>query len=126
MNKALILGHLGKDPEIRNFESGKVANFSLATTERRKDKDGNRIDETEWHKVSAWGKLAEIIEKYVKKGDQILIEGKIVTRSYEKEGEKRYSTEIIAREMKMISGKKPSNSQPTSVENQSPQNDLPF
>lgn len=96
VNKAILLGNVGKDPEIKAFEGGrKVANFTLATTESYKDKNGDRVDNTEWHNIAFWGPVVDVIEKYVKKGSQLYIEGKIRTRSYEaKEGGKKYITEI--------------------------------
>lgn len=97
LNRATILGHLGKDPEIRTMNSGdKVANFSIATSERW-TKNGEKVEKTHWHNIVVWGKLAEIVERYVKKGSKILIEGAIETREWEKDGVKRYSTEIILR-----------------------------
>jgi len=108
VNKVILIGNLGKDPEIRQLETGvKVASFSMATTESYKGKDGNRVDQTEWHNIVLWRGLAEIAEKYLKKGNTIYIEGKIRTRSWEdKEGNKRYTTEIIGDNMTMIGGKK--------------------
>ncbi|MBX9853573.1 MAG: single-stranded DNA-binding protein [Cytophagaceae bacterium] len=106
INKVILVGNLGKDPEIRTMESGrKVANFSLATTESYKDKNGERVDQTEWHNIVFWGPIAEVIEKYLKKGSQIYVEGKIRTRSYEdKEGNKKYITEILGDKMTMLGG----------------------
>ncbi|MDD2286822.1 MAG: single-stranded DNA-binding protein, partial [Paludibacter sp.] len=83
MNKAIIIGNVGKDPEIKKFDNGQVANLTIATTEKY-TKNGEKVEVTEWHNIVATGKLSEIIEKWVKKGDKILIEGKIRTRSYEK------------------------------------------
>lgn len=101
MNKAILIGNVGKQPEIRKTQSGiSVANFSLATSKKVKGED-----KTEWHRVVAWDKLAEIIEKYVNKGDKIMIEGEIETREYEKEGRKVYTTEIRAWNMEMLGGK---------------------
>lgn len=107
-NKVNLIGRLGKDPEIKRLESGQiVANFSIATSETFKDKEGQKQEKTEWHNIVAWGKLAEIIEKYVKKGDEIVVEGKLTNRSWEdKEGHKRYTTEVLVREMLMLGGKK--------------------
>jgi single-strand DNA-binding protein len=105
MNKAIIIGNVGKDPEIKKFDNGQVANLTIATTEKY-NKNGEKVELTEWHNIVATGKLSEIIEKWVKKGDKILIEGKIRTRSYEKNGEKRYVTEIFALNMEMLGGKR--------------------
>ncbi|HEX8547867.1 MAG TPA: single-stranded DNA-binding protein [Cytophagaceae bacterium] len=104
VNKVILVGHLGKDPEIRALESGrKVANFTLATTESYKDKNGERVDSTEWHNISFWGPIADVIEKYLKKGSQIYVEGKIRTRSYEdKDKVKKYVTEIVGNTMTML------------------------
>lgn len=96
VNKAILIGNLGADPEIRTLESGdKVANISIATSEKWKDKNtGERKEKTEWHRVSVWGNLAGICEQYLKKGSKVYIEGKIETRSWEQDGQKKYSTEI--------------------------------
>lgn len=98
VNKVILVGNLGKDPELRSFEGGNVvANFSLATTEVYRDKAGNRVDHTEWHNIAMWGKLADIAGKLLHKGSKIYLEGKIKSRSWDdKEGNKRYTTEIIA------------------------------
>ncbi len=104
VNKAILIGNLGKDPEVRHFEGGgSVANFTLATTEVYKDKTGNRVENTEWHNIAAWRGLAGVAEKYLKKGSKVYIEGRIRTRSYDdKDGNKRYVTEIIADSMRML------------------------
>ncbi len=106
VNKAILIGHLGSDPEVRTIESGtKVVNFSIATTERYKDKNGNPIDKTEWHNVVMWRGLAEIAEKWLKKGSQVYIEGRLRTRSWDDQnGNKRYTTEILADNMTMLGG----------------------
>jgi len=98
VNKVILVGNLGKDPEIR-YTNGSVpvASFSLATTEYYKDKNGNRQEITEWHNIVAWRNLAELAEKYLKKGKQVYVEGKIRTRNWDdKDGNKRYTTEVIA------------------------------
>lgn len=104
INKVILVGNLGKDPEVRSLDAGrKVANFSLATTETYKNKNGERVEQTEWHNIVYYGPVAEVIEKYLRKGSQIYVEGKIRTRSYEdKEGVKRYTTEIIGDTMTML------------------------
>lgn len=104
VNKVILVGNLGKDPELRYTPSGAaVATFSLATTERYKDRDGNRQEKTEWHNVVAWRQLAEICGKFLHKGKQVYIEGKIQTRSYDdRDGNKRYITEIVADQMQML------------------------
>jgi single-strand DNA-binding protein len=106
INKVILVGNLGKDPEIRAIDGGrKVATFSLATTESYKDKKGERVDKTEWHNIVFWGPIADVIEKYLKKGSQIYLEGKITNRSYEdKEGVKKYITEIVGQNMTMLGG----------------------
>ena len=103
VNKAIIIGRVGGDPGIRTVGESKVANFSVATSEKYKDKNGEKQEKTQWHRVTAWRQLAEIIEKYVKKGILVYIEGKIEYREYESEGVKKYATDIVASEMKMLS-----------------------
>jgi single-strand DNA-binding protein len=107
INKAILVGNLGADPEMRATQSGnKVATFNLATTERFKGKDGKIQDTTEWHRIVAWGRLAEICGEYLHKGSRVYLEGKIQTRAWDdKDGNKRYTTEIVAREVKMLSPK---------------------
>jgi single-strand DNA-binding protein len=107
VNKVILVGNVGKDPEVRYLENGvAVAQFTLATSEVYKDKSGNRATRTEWHNIVAWRNLAEIVEKYVKKGNPLYIEGKITSRSYDaKDGSKRYVTEIVANELKMLGSK---------------------
>ena len=104
VNKAILVGNLGKDPELRYTPSGiAVATFSLATTERYKDRDGNRQEKTEWHNIVAWRQLAEICGKFLHKGKQVYIEGKIQNRSYDdRDGNKRYISEIVADQMQML------------------------
>jgi single-strand DNA-binding protein len=108
VNKVILIGNLGKDPEVRHLESGAVvANFSLATSETYKDrKTGEKITQTEWHNVVIWRGLAEVAEKYLKKGSSVYIEGKLRSRSWDdKDGIKRYTTEILADVMTMLGGK---------------------
>lgn len=106
-NRVVLIGNVGKDPEIRSTTSGvPVATFALATSEMWKDKDGLPQERTDWHNVVAWRKLAEIIQEIVKKGSRLLVEGKIQTRSYEKNGEKRYVTEIVADNVLLLDGRK--------------------
>ncbi len=104
VNKVILVGNLGKDPELRYTASGTaVATFSLATSERFKGRDGQMQDKTEWHNIVAWRQLAEICGKYLHKGKQVYIEGKIQTRSYDdRDGNKRYITEIVADQMQML------------------------
>lgn len=104
VNKVILVGNLGKDPEVRYTPAGvAVASFSLATTESYKDRDGQRQSKTEWHNVVAWRQLAEICGKYLHKGKQVYIEGKLQTRKWQdRDGNDRYSTEIIADQMQML------------------------
>ncbi|MDP2525864.1 single-stranded DNA-binding protein [Maribacter dokdonensis] len=103
-NKVQLIGHLGQDPEIVNLEGGnKLAKFSIATTDSYKNANGEKVDDTQWHNIVAWGKTAEIVENYLIKGKQVAIEGKLTHRSYEtKEGDKRYITEIRCNELLML------------------------
>ncbi len=107
VNKVILVGRLGKDPEVRNLDNGAtVANFTVATSESYKDKTtGEKKEVTEWHNIVLWRGLAEIAQKYLHKGDLVYIEGKLRTRSWEKEGVTRYITEIIADNMTMLSTK---------------------
>ena len=104
INKAILIGNLGADPELRYTQSGTpVASFRIATTERWKDKDGNQQEQTEWHNIVAWSRLAEICGEYLNKGSRVYIEGKLQTRKWQdQKGNDRYTTEIVAREMKML------------------------
>jgi len=105
VNKAILVGNLGKDPELRYTPSGTaVCSFSLATTDRFKNKQGEQQERTEWHNIVVWAGLAEICGKYLTKGKQVYIEGRIQNRSYDdRDGNKRYITEIVANEMQMLS-----------------------
>ena len=106
-NKVQLIGNLGNDPEIITLESGnKLAKFSIATNESYKNAMGEKVTDTQWHNIIAWNKTAEIIEKYVTKGNEIAIEGKLTSRSYEnKEGEKKNITEVVCNELLMLGGK---------------------
>ena len=103
-NKVQLIGHVGQEPEIKTFDGGKkLANITLATNENYTNNKGEKVEQTHWHRISAWGKVADIIEKYVIKGKEIAIEGKLTYKSYEdKNGEKRFFTEIIASELLLI------------------------
>jgi single-strand DNA-binding protein len=106
VNKVILVGNLGKDPEVRHLEGGaSVANFTLATSEYYKDKSGSRIEQTEWHNIVVWRGLADVAEKYLKKGMTVYIEGKIRTRSYDKDGVKHYKTEIVGDALTILSKK---------------------
>ena len=104
LNKAMVIGNLGRDPEMRYTQGGQaVTNFSVATSRRWTGQDGEPREDTEWHRIVAWGKLAEICNEYLSKGSSVYIEGRIQTRQYEdREGVTRYTTEIVAREMQML------------------------
>ena len=103
-NKVQLIGNLGNDPEIINLESGKtLAKFAIATNENYKNTNGEKITDTQWHNIVAWGKNAQIIEKYVTKGKEVAIEGKLTSRSYDdKNGNKRYITEVVCNELLML------------------------
>ena len=108
VNKVILLGNVGKDPEIRSTPGGTmVANFTLATSDRQKDAQGNWQDRTEWHNLVAFTRLAEIVRDYVKKGSKLFVEGKIQTRSWDdkESGQKRYRTEIIVNDLSLLSGR---------------------
>lgn len=142
INKAILVGHVGNDPEVRHLEGGTpVANFRLATSETYNNRNGERVTQTEWHSIVVWRGLAEVVEKYVKKGSQLYIEGRIRTRAWEdREGNKRYTTEIVCDNLQML-GKRndspgeqnyESNAQPTQSPSSEapttpePDDDLPF
>ena len=109
LNRATLIGNLGQDPELRTTPQGSnVCSFTLATSDRYKDKNGEWQDVTDWHRIVFWDKLAEIAGEYLKKGSRVFIEGKIKTRSYEKDGETKYITEIIGHNMLMLSAKEQS------------------
>ena len=114
VNKVILLGNLGRDPEVRHLENGRaVANFSIATSETYKDRNGERQTKTEWHNVVLWTPLAEIAEKYLKKGNQVYIEGKLTSRSYDdKDGVTKYITEVVGREMTLVGGRPDGSSAP--------------
>ena len=138
VNKVILIGNLGKDPEVRHLEGGAtVCNFPLATTESYKDKNGQRQDQTEWHNIVLWRGLADVAEKYLKKGSQIYLEGKLRTRTWDdKEGNKHYKTEVVGESFTML-GRPKSHDENNQQQNQQQQNtqqpigdagadDLPF
>ena len=131
LNKVILVGNLGKDPEVRHLEGGvAVASFSLATSDSYKDKSGQRVEQTEWHNIVVWRGLAESAEKYLKKGMTIYIEGKLRTRSWDdKEGHKRYMTEIVGDTFTILSKKEstiqPDNDKGTNIGSKTG-DDLPF
>ena len=107
LNKAMLIGNLGRDPEVRAVSSGvKVANFTLATNESYTDRNGQKVDKTEWHRVVMWRGLADIAERFLSKGSTVYVEGKLTTRSWEgQDGQKRYTTEIVCDNMQMLGGR---------------------
>ena len=144
VNKAILVGNVGKDPEVRYLDGGvSVASFSLATTENYKNKSGEKVSQTEWHNIVAWRHLAELSDKYISKGRQLYIEGRITNRSWEdKDGNKRYTNEIVATTIVLLgrkgddvgsSASQSSTQQdaakvddPEVVEKETPDDDLPF
>ena len=122
INKVILVGNVGKDPEIRYLDSGvAVANFPFATSETYKNKQGEKVTNTEWHNIVMWRGLAEVVEKYVNKGSQLYIEGKIRTRTYDdRDGNKRYITEIIGDNMQMLGRKSDRSSIPPPSEEDVP------
>ncbi|MCP4123576.1 MAG: single-stranded DNA-binding protein [Bacteroidetes bacterium] len=103
-NQVQLIGNLGKDPEVKNLESGKImATLNMATHEFYTDAKGERVEKTEWHQVVAWGNTAKVVEKYLRKGSEVAIQGKLIHRSYEnKEGQKKYVTEVVANELVLL------------------------
>ena len=137
VNKALLIGRLGKDPEVRYTPDGMmVTNFNLATDEQWKDKSGQRVQRTEWHRIVTFGKLAEICGNYLSKGKLVFVEGRIQTRAWEdKDGNKRYTTEIVAANMQMLDSKGQGKSQEAAGDDRFPsdpgtgaipEDDVPF
>lgn len=113
LNQVQLIGAVGNDPEVRTLQGGaKVASFRLATTERFKDRDGNRQEQTEWHNITVWNGKADFVEKYVKKGNNLFISGKLSTRQWtDQSGNKRYSTEVVAENIQMLD-RKPKENKP--------------
>jgi len=133
VNKAILIGNLGKDPEIRYTPSGQaVVTFSLATTEKWRDKDGQLQERTDWHNIVAWGKMAETANEYLKKGRPVYIEGRIQNRSYDdKDGNKRYISEVVAQRLQFLGGKPDQAAAPRPAQEEPPEvtaddDDLPF
>ena len=131
-----MIGHTGNDPEVRylNNEQGKVASFRLATTERYKDRNGDVKENTEWHQIVSWGKMADIVEKFVKKGSQLYVEGKITTRKWtDKDGNDRFTTEIRADGIQLLGKREEAKPAPAeespalkALKEDDPNGDLPF
>lgn len=133
LNKVMLIGRLGKDPELKYTEKGTAyCNFSIATDESYKDENGNKVERTEWHNIVTWRKLAEICQQYLKKGSKIYCEGKLQTDSYEKDGLKRYSTKIVMTDMAMLDSKTANDkvsdesAKPVDSSNPGEEDDLPF
>lgn len=117
VNKVILIGNLGKDPEVITFDTAKKATFPLATTEFFKNKDGQKIEQTDWHNIVCWRGLADIAEKILRKGTHVYIEGKLHTRSWEdKEGYKRYITEVMAENFTVLANKNHSNIQDEAIQ----------
>ena len=121
VNKVILIGNLGKDPELKYLASGKaVAEFSIATSENWKDKDGNRQEKTEWHNIVLWGRTAEVAKEYLSKGSSVYIEGRLQTRSWDdNDGNKRYKTEIVGDRMQFIGSRQGGGGAPNSGSSQS-------
>lgn len=102
VNRVALLGNVGKDPEVRDVSGAKVASFTLATSEKYTDRNGNKHENTEWHNVVLWRNLAELAESYVRKGNRLYVEGKLHTRSWESNGEKKYVTEIVGDKVELL------------------------
>ena len=127
VNKVQLLGNIGKDPEVRETKAGNVANMVMATSERYTDKSGQKQEKTEWHNLVVFGKLADVVAKYVKKGDKLYVEGSITTRKWEdKEGNTRYNTEIKVRDLTMLGGTEKRSTQPEVVAAGDDEDSLPF
>ena len=129
MNKIILIGHVGKDPDISDVNSNKVARFSFATSKTYKNKQGEKKTDTTWHNVVVWGKQAEIVQKYIKKGQQLMIDGEQSNRSYEKDGQTRYISEVICNSFEFLGVKpesaKQSETNQTAKESEDT-DDLPF
>lgn len=127
INKALLVGNVGAEPEVRTTPSGtKLAKVSLATTRTFKDRSGERQEKTEWHRLTFWDRLAEIVEQYVGKGDRLYVEGRIEYSTTEQDGQTRYWTEIVVQELVMLGGEKREAPAPASASPFDTSDDLPF
>jgi single-strand DNA-binding protein len=127
VNKAILVGLLGKDPTTRTTQSGQTScSFSVATTEKWKDQQGQKQEKTEWHNVVVWGPQAEACGKYLAKGRMVYVEGKITTRSWDKDGQKHYMTEIVAKDVKFLGGGEPRQERHPADEDQSQGEPPPF
>ena len=127
VNKVILLGNIGKDPEVRETKAGNIVNLTMATSEKYTDKSGQKQENTEWHNLVVFGKLADVVAKYVKKGDKLYVEGSITTRKWEdKEGNTRYTTEVKVRDLTMLGGAEKKSTQPAAVAVGEDDDDLPF
>lgn len=126
VNNVTLIGNVGQDPEIRETAGGSVVNLSLATTEKWKSKDGTPQESTQWHRVTFFGKPAEIIHQYVHKGSKLYVSGSIEYREYEKDGEKKYATNIKGRDFKFLDSKGEGGSKPAPRSDSELNDDLPF
>lgn len=134
LNKAMLIGNVGNDPEIRTLSNNeKVASFRLATTERFKDRNGEQRENTEWHQITAWGKVADIVEKFVKKGSQLYVEGKITTEKWtDKDGNERFTTKIRVEGIQLLGKKETTATRQEEspalkeLKEDDPKDDLPF
>lgn len=133
LNKVMLIGILGRDPETRQAGSSSVCQFSVATSESYKNQQGEKVEKTEWHTIVAWGRLGEICQQYLRKGSKVYLEGKLQTRTWEKDGQKHYTTEINVSDMQMLGDPKGQQTQ-TTVQDKQPYgqpapaqtDDLPF
>lgn len=138
LNQVHLIGRLGKDPEVKAVGDKKVCKFSVATSEKYKDKEGNKIEKSEWHNIVIWGNLADVCGQYLKKGSLVSLQGKITIKEYEKDGVKKYNTEIVCDAMQMLGDKNDSsttqnqtqqeqtNYPPVELPNTADADDLPF
>lgn len=132
INKVLLMGHLGADPETRDANGTLIANLSLATSHKYKDRNGQQVEETEWHRVVLFGRTAEIAQEWLKKGSCIFVEGRLRTRQYEdRQGQKRFTTEIVGENMQFVNGNRDGQqshqqSQPAAARQQQSFDDVPF
>lgn len=127
VNKVILLGNIGKDPEVRETKAGNIVNMVMATSEKYTDKSGQKQEKTEWHNLVVFGKLADVVSKYVKKGDKLYVEGSITTRKWEdKEGNTRYTTEVKVRDLTMLGGAEKKSTQPALATVDEGEDDLPF
>lgn len=127
VNKVILLGNIGKDPEVRETKAGNIVNMVMATSEKYTDKSGQKQENTEWHNLVVFGKLADVVSKYVKKGDKLYVEGSITTRKWEdKEGNTRYTTEVKVRDLTMLGGVEKKSQPALATVDEDEDGDLPF